>query len=414
MNRKDFIKNIATITGGGLLIPRFLHPLLGQNMQSNLRESFNNKIVVIVNLSGGNDGLNTVVPYTNDIYYNLRPNIGIPSNNVLSLTNSLGLNPSMGTLHNLWSTNNLSVIQNVGYSNQNLSHFRSTDIWRSGSSSNEIISTGWIARFIESVVPDIHMNPPYNPIAFQIGNSNTLQLTGQNGMTGVLVQDPETFYDLVNETYDEPILDENTESTAGRMEANYIRQISALSYNYANVINQASINGTNTVDYANNTPGKYLKIVAKLISGGMYSPFFLVHHGGFDNHSNQNTYHPGLLERLSDSIGSFSQDLYNQGLDDNVIIMTTSEFGRRTYENGAFGTDHGGAAPHFLVGKNINSGVFGGEPDLENLINGDNLVHSIDYRQIFATIIKDWFGYSDETVSQVFNNQYDTLDLFNI
>ena len=123
------------------MIPRFLHPLLSQNMQSNLRESFNNKIVVIVNLSGGNDGLNTVVPYTNDIYYNLRPNIGIPSNNVLSLTNSLGLNPSMGTLHNLWSTNNLSVIQNVGYSNQNLSHFRSTDIWRSGSSSNEIIST---------------------------------------------------------------------------------------------------------------------------------------------------------------------------------------------------------------------------------------------------------------------------------
>ena len=167
------------------------------------------------------------------------------------------------------------------------------------------------------------------------------------------------------------------------------------------------------MDYANNTPGKYLKIIAKLISGGMYSPFFLVHHGGFDNHSNQNTYHPGLLERLSESIVAFSQDMFNQGLEDNVIIMTTSEFGRRTYENGAFGTDHGGAAPHFLIGKNINSGIFGGEPDLENLINGDNLVHSIDYRQIYATIIKEWFGYSDDVVNSVFNDQYETLNLFN-
>ena len=124
MKRKDFIKNIATVTGGGLLIPRFIHPLLGQDRQSNLRDGFNNKIVVIINLSGGNDGLNTVVPYTNDIYYNLRPTIGVPSNDVLPLTNSLGLNPSLGALHNLWGSNNLSVIQNVGYSNQNLSHFR--------------------------------------------------------------------------------------------------------------------------------------------------------------------------------------------------------------------------------------------------------------------------------------------------
>ena len=414
MNRKDFIKNIATISAGGFLIPRFMQPLISQDMQSSLRDSFNNKIVVIINLSGGNDGLNTVVPYTNDAYYNLRPNIGIPSNNVLPLTSSLGLNPAMQTLHNLWGSDNLSVIQNVGYSNQNLSHFRSTDIWRSGSNSNEIISTGWIARFIESVMPDIHSNPPDNPIAFQIGNSNTLQLTGQDGMTGLLVEDPETFYDLVNETYDEPVLEEENNDTAGKREVNYTRQISALSYNYANVVNQASSSGINTVDYANNTPGKYLKIIAKLISGGMYSPFFLVHHGGFDNHSNQNTYHPGLLQRLSDGIGAFGQDLYNQGLDENVVIMTTSEFGRRVYENGAFGTDHGGAAPHFIVGKHINSGVFGGEPDFENLINGDNLIPTIDYRQIFSTIIKDWFGYSDDTVNAVFNNQYDTLDLFNL
>ena len=124
----------------------------------------------------------------------------------------------------------------------------------------------------------------------------------------------------MNETYDEPVLEDDSNGTAGKMEVNYLRQISALSYNYANVINQASLNGLNTVDYANNTPGKYLKIIAKLMSGGLYSPFYLVHHGGFDNHSNQNTYHPGLLQRLSDAIGAFGQDLYNQFMQSDTSL----------------------------------------------------------------------------------------------
>lgn len=412
MNRKDFIRKSMFAIGGALFLPRVLQPLWGQPIIRDLREAFNNKTIVIINLSGGNDGLNTVVPYTNDIYYQLRPNICIPSTSVLPISDNLGFHPELSELHAAWEMDKLAVIENIGYSSQNLSHFRSTDIWRSGSDSNEVVSTGWIARYIEQVISDVHSNPPLDPPAFQIGNSNTLQLTGEGGMTGVLVDDPETFYQLVDETYDEPIDGENPIETAGSQEVDFIRQISALSFNYADVIQEASLNGQNTVDYTNNTPGKYLKIIAKLISGGLYSPFYLVHHGGFDTHDDQLSRQETLFDRLSTSMASFTLDLQNQGLGDDVIVMTTSEFGRRTFENGALGTDHGSSAPHFILGNNLNSSIFGGEPDLTNLDDNDNLFHTIDYRQIYASLITGWFGHSQNLVESTFNQNFDSLELF--
>ena len=413
MKRIDFLKKSLLFAGSSLVLPRFIHPIIAQNSQRTLRDAFNNKTVVIINLSGGNDGLNTIIPYTNDIYYQLRPNIGIPADQVLPLSESLGLHPNMSSLMPSWNNGNLAVLENVGYSAQNLSHFRSTDIWRSGSNSSEVISTGWIARFIEEILPDVHSNPPEDPAAFQIGNSNTLQLTGNGGMPGVLVEDPETFYQLVNETYDDPTLDENFEMTAGREEVDFIRQISALSFNYADVIQEASVNGQNTESYANNTPGKYLKIIAKLISGGMYSPFYLVHHGGFDNHADQPENHAGLLERLATAMATFKTDLQNQGMDEDVLVITTSEFGRRTFENGANGTDHGSSAPHLVLGNNLAGGIFGGDPDLVNLDNNENLLHNIDYRQVYSSLITEWFGYGNEIVSNVFSQNFDPLGIIN-
>jgi len=412
MNRKDFLKKSMFAVVGGLFLPRILQPVFGQPISRDLREAFNNKTVIIVNLSGGNDGLNTVIPYTNDIYYQLRPNIGISPDNILPVSEDLGLHPQLSELYDAWQLDKLAIIENVGYNNQNLSHFRSTDIWRSGSNSQEVISTGWIARYIEHVLTDIHSNPTSNPPAFQIGNSNTLQLTGDDGMTGVLVDNPETFYQLVNETYDDPADNGNPILTAGREEVEYVRQISTLSFNYADVIQAASLAGQNTVNYTNNTPGKYLKIIAKLISGGLYSPFYLVHHGGFDTHDNQVSRQQDLLDRLSVSMASFMSDLENQGLADDVILMTTSEFGRRTYENGALGTDHGSAAPHFIIGNNINSGIFGGIPDLVNLDNNQNLHHNIDYREIYSSIMTGWFGHSEEIATSVFNQSFSTIDIF--
>ena len=216
MKRIDFLKNTLLMTGGGLIIPQFIHPLLAKYRQTSLRDAFNNKTVVIINLSGGNDGLNTVIPYTNDLYYQLRPTIGIPQNDVLPLTDTLGLHPDMTSMIPLWNNDKIAIMENVGYTSQNLSHFRSTDIWRSGSNSDEIILTGWIARFIEEIIPDVHSNPPEDPVALQVGNSNTLQLTGNNGMLGVLVEDPETFYQLVNETYDDPIIGDNQDCPIDR------------------------------------------------------------------------------------------------------------------------------------------------------------------------------------------------------
>lgn len=412
MNRKDFLKKSMFALGSGIFLPTILKPLWGQPISQDLREAFNNKTVVIINLSGGNDGLNTVIPFTNDLYYQLRPNISIPTNSILPVSETLGLHPELSELHSAWEMNNLAIIENVGYNAQNLSHFRSTDIWRSGSNSNETINTGWIARYIEHIISDIHSNPPLDLPAFQIGNSNTLQLTGEDGMTGVLVDDPETFYQLVNETYDDPADIGNIVETAGSQEVDYIRQVSTLSFNYADVIQEASVNGQNTVNYTNNTPGKYLKIIAKLMSGGLYSPFYLVHHGGFDTHDDQLSRQGTLLDRLSVSMSSFMEDLQNQGLGDDVIVMTTSEFGRRTYENGAFGTDHGSSAPQLILGNNLNGSIFGGEPDLSNLDSNQNLLHTVDYRQIYASLMTEWFGHSPEIVQSTFSQNFNPLGIF--
>ena len=412
MTRKEFIKKSLMAFGSLMFLPRIVYPLLGQRTIRNLQDLFNNKTVVLINLSGGNDGLNTVIPYSNDNYYNLRPSIGIDPSSVLALNNDLGLHPELSELYDFWQLNKLAIIENVGYNSQNLSHFRSTDIWRSGSNSNEVVTTGWVARYIEQVVQDIHTNPPQYPSAFQIGNSNTLQLTGNNGLTGVLVDDPETFYQLVNETYDDLSNGENDLNTYGKQEVEFIRQISTLSFNYADVIQSASLNGQNTVNYANTSPARDLKIIAKLISGGLYSPFYLVHQGGYDTHDNQLYRHDILMNNLSSSISSFITDLHNQGLHENIVVMTTSEFGRRPFENGAFGTDHGTSAPHFLVGNNINSSIIGGNPNLSSFDNNQNLHHTIDYRQIFTSLITEWFGHSQNIANTTFNGSFEPLGLF--
>jgi len=244
-----------------MLIPRWLHPLLARS--DHLRDRGQNRILVILNLGGGNDGLNTVIPFEDDEYYNLRPTIAIPQNELLTITETLGLHPAMAPLMDLWNDENMAIIQNVGYDQQDLSHFRSTDIWRSASDVDQVISTGWVARYLETLYTGYVENPPEEPMALQQGSTDGLLLTGNEGVPGVIVDDPSIFYNLVNETYESEYNNDPPE-TAGGDELSYVRQIDNNSFAYAGVIQAAAELGQNTVEYPNNSMGTQLSIVARL------------------------------------------------------------------------------------------------------------------------------------------------------
>ena len=191
MKRRQFLRNSLAVGLGSMLIPKWFHPLLAQS--ESLRELAMNRILVVLNLGGGNDGLNTIIPFEDDEYYNLRPTIAIPQNELLTITETLGLHPAMAPLMDLWNDENMAIIQNVGYDQQDLSHFRSTDIWRSASDVDQIISTGWVARYLETLYSDYVENPPEEPMALQQGSTDGLLLTGNEGVPGVIVDDPSIF-----------------------------------------------------------------------------------------------------------------------------------------------------------------------------------------------------------------------------
>ena len=414
ISRKDFVKLSSIVAGGTFLIPRWMYPFFSDSNNFNfLRDSFNDKIVVIVNLNGGNDGLNTVIPYQNPNYYSLRPDIAIPSDAVLPITEQLGLHPSLTHLANYWNQGKLCIVENVGYDNQNLSHFRSTDIWQSGSDSDVFINTGWVARILEQVYPDYMENLPDIPMALLQGTTNNLLLNGTQGITGLMVDDPSNFYDLVNNTYynseDNVIPD-----SSGGTELEFVRGIDNAANEYASYIQNTSDVGQNTVEYENNSLSAQLSTAAKLISGGMYSPFYIVYQGGYDTHSDQIYRHGILMSQLSSALYSFYTDLENQGLADRVVIMTTSEFGRRPYQNGGEGTDHGTAAPIFVLGNAVNGGIIGNPPNLSSFNNNNNLLHEYDYRQVYSSILNQHFGLSFEIINSALLNSFESLDIISV
>ena len=408
MKRRNFLKNSLAIGLGSTLIPRWIHPLLAQS--ETLRAQAQNRVLVILNLGGGNDGLNTIVPFEEDAYYNLRPNIAIPQNELLPISETLGLHPSLAPLMDLWNEENMAVIQNVGYSEQDLSHFRSTDIWRSGSDVNQFISTGWVARYLETLYSDYVENPPEEPMALQQGSTDGLLLTGNEGVPGVIVDDPSIFYSLVNETYENEYNNDPPE-TAGGNELSYVRQIDNNSFAYAGVIQAAAELGQNTVEYPNNSMGTQLSIIAKLLSGGLYTPIFLTHQYGYDTHNNQLNDHNNLMSVLSSSIGTFFQDIENLGLKDRVLLLTTSEFGRRPFENGSEGTDHGTAAPQLLFGSKVKGGIYGSDPNMTEFDNNENLLHEFDFRQLYSTVMSEWFNLPYTDIENILYHDFETLPI---
>jgi uncharacterized protein (DUF1501 family) len=430
MKRRDFLqKSIPAAT----LLPSLINgysvrafaadsPLVKALMQST---TDTDHVLVIIQLSGGNDGLNTVIPVSNySSYLNARTNIAIPQNRVLTLGNSgAGLHPSMTGLHNIYNDGELKVIQAVGYPQPNFSHFRATDIWMSASNSNQEVFTGWAGRYLNYEYPNFPNGYPNtttpDPLAIQIGSTTSLTTQGPAVNMAMSITNPNSFYNLLNGTTD-PVPD----TPAGK-ELKFVRLVSQQTQKYSGAIRTAANAVTQQVTYpTNNSLGDQLKIVARLIKGGLKTRVYMVSFGGFDTHSVQANAadtttgaHALLLQRVSDACRAFQDDLAFLGIKDRVIGMTYSEFGRRIKSNSSAGTDHGAAAPMFIFGGQVEQGVLGNNPTIPaNASVNDNVPMQYDFRSIYSTILEKWFCLDRTIVDGLYppniNAQLQSLPLF--
>ena len=368
-----------------------------------------NQVVLFIKMNGGNDGLNTVIPFQNASYYQERPLVSIPNGQSLPITDTLALHPALESWQSLFNEQKLAIIQGVGYIDGNLSHFRSSDIWDTGSDEDEELTTGWLGRLLELEYPGFPNNAPDHPLAIQFNSANLLEFKTSESNTALYLYDPDTMYSLITGNY---VNDQNEEipDTYGGDELAFIRELDYMSFNYSQVVNEAAQNAPNTImNYPNTNIGEQFKVTARLIAGGLATPFYRLYQHGYDTHVEQLYRHEQLLSELADALNAFLTEMDALSLLDRVLIVTTSEFGRRVIENSSEGTDHGTSAPVLVFGSQANGGVFGVDPDLQNLDENGNLPVQFDYRQVFSTIITDWFGLGQETASNVFGEEFESI-----
>lgn len=413
-SRRQFLRNIA-LSGGAITLG-----LNGRTVQASsthplvqaLAGADSDRILVVIQLAGGNDGLNTVVPITNDVYYNARPNIAVRARDAIQLDPDTGLHSILRPLEPLYQEGLLQVVQNVGYASPELSHFTSTDVWLSGKNITELDNTGWSGRFLEHAYPTYADDPPDHPIALQIGSSTPLLFAGHGQSLGVTFPNQSLLGRLSEsgKLFDEDAVPDTIQGA----EIAFVRRMSNDAFGYARAIKEAHDAGTNEASYSGgDSLGRDLATVARLIRGGLGARIYHVSLGGFDTHAYQGTTHQRLLRRLGASISGFVQDLQVDGLLKRVCGVTFSEFGRRVFENGSSGTDHGTAAPMFVFGQALHGGLIGNGPDLTNLDPAFNLIAGIDFRSVYGGLLRDWFGMRQGEVDHLFNGAYPVLNLFN-
>jgi len=413
-SRREFLGLTSMWTSLGLLmgntpvLASHMHPML-----SYLQGLETERVLVLIQLNGGNDGLNTVIPLQNDVYYQKRPKLAISSGKSFMLNKEYGLNTGLKSLEPFWKEGKMGILRNVGYPDPNMSHFRSTDIWVTGSDSDEYENSGWIGRFMDAQFPETGATLRTYPVAVQIGTNQSLIFQNKTSPMSMNLSDPGMFERLSREGKAYAV--NGAPSNAFSHEQAWIRKLANQSYTYAGAVHQASKNSSNEVAYPPRSQsgdlGVNLSIVARLIKGGLKSRIYLVSLNGFDTHVNQFNQHEALLKNLGDSVTAFYADLAKQGLSNKVLTMTFSEFGRTLRENGSEGTDHATGAPLFLFGDEVNGGFYGKAPDLVNLDERGEIKFDLDYRHIYSTVLKDWFGISEQRTNAIQKKPFSTMDL---
>ncbi len=394
MKRRDFLKQ-STLASSLFFVPSFV-----KAFEDVTKETLGFKKLVIIQLSGGNDGLNTVVPYRNDIYYRNRPEISIAKNDIIKVTDDLGLNINLRPLKNLLDKGYLSIINNVGYPNPIRSHFRSTDIWQTASHSNQYLNTGWLGRYIDS-----YGKKPHSGI--EIDDSLSLILKGEN-INGIATKNPAILNRNVQTPFFKKILEKQTPEHLSEHNLGYLYKTMIEASSSAKYIYETSKTFKTKLEYPNNPFGKQLKTTAEFINSNIESKVYYVSMGGYDTHANQKNKQSKLLDIYSKSIAVFVNDLEQNNTFKDTLIVTFSEFGRRLKQNAAKGTDHGAANNVFIIGKNLNKpGFYNEAPNLLDLDNNNDIKYSIDFRSIYATVLEKWLKVNDETI---LNSSFKKLD----
>lgn len=389
MKRRNFLKNSVFTTVGTMLIPQFL-----QAQEYGIKKDQNGKILVVIQLSGGNDGLNTVIPYHNDIYYRERPALAIGNDKVLKLTDEIGLNPALESLRRLYDEGRVSILNNVGYPNPDRSHFRSMDIWQTGSNADEYLTTGWLGRYLDASCAGCTIKPHH---MLEIDDTLSLAMKGQKA-NGLAMLDPQKLYRQTRNGMAENLAKTFKDHGDEHDQVSYLYKTLADTESSAEYLFEKGNLKHRQADYPNSELGKNLRTVAELITSGVDTQVYYVSLSGFDTHVGQRNQQDKLLKQYAEAVSFFVDDLKKQGHLDRTMVVTFSEFGRRVKQNGSNGTDHGTANNVFLIGGPARSSVIYNEaPNLIDLDGGD-LRYSLDFRDLYSSLLKDWLGADDKAI----------------
>lgn len=390
-NRRSFLKALG-LAGGGTIMLANTNVTASQHTELTqaIADAETDKVLVLIRLKGGNDGLNTIVPlYDYDNYANLRPNIRHEESSLFKLSDDFGIPPSLAQLQSMWAEGSMKVIHGVGYEEQNLSHFKSSDIWASTDFTGEEDS-GYMGRYFEELYPDFLANPPEIPPAIQIGSIGNLIFDGRGVLNySMTVANPEQLERIAKNGSLHGLGDLPDCTYGDRLE--YLRSMANNTFTYGGVIGEAYNRGGNSLAYYDDSLGKQLAIVARMIKGNLGTKVYMVSLGGFDTHGNQIDRHDELMDSIAYNTKTFFEDLEQADMHKKVLATTISEFGRRAEENGSKGTDHGQAAPIMIFGPALDdNGFYGEHPSLTDLDRIGNLKYNFDFREIYAALMKEW------------------------
>ncbi|MCG3150539.1 MAG: hypothetical protein PCFJNLEI_04025 [Verrucomicrobiae bacterium] len=376
------------------------------------------RILVVIQMSGGNDGLNTVVPYAMDEYYRVRPTLGIEKSRVLKLNDTLGLHPQLAKLKDLYDAGKVAVVQGVGYPNPDRSHFRSMDIWHTADPKSKVVNHGWLGRYLDNACPGCDpVTKKVNPLGgINIGGDMPVALKSARGGS-IALENPDAF------TW-QPLIEEKSDAKRASATFEKLNNIVAKNLDDPQVarldfLSRVAMNADVSSDrirdvtkraratgtYPTSGLARQLKIVAQMITGGLNTRVYYCAFGGFDTHANEPVTHERLLGEFADAVSAFQRDLEARDQAGRVLTVTFSEFGRRVAQNASNGTDHGAAAPLFVIGGRLKAGLYGTHPSLTNLDRGD-LRFSTDFRSVYATVLENWLGAKS---APILGQQFDKL-----
>jgi len=399
-NRRNFLKS-SSLFGFGATAPQFLGRTAFAAPTAD-KKGAKDTILVVVQHTGGNDGLNTVIPYKNDEYFKLRPNIAIPKDQVKGIGKDLGFHPAFDAMARLYNDKSaVCVVQGVGYPNPSQSHFRSMDIWQAASTA-ETLTDGWIGKTLKaSPGPAFHLaaGNESSPLALNGAPVRAPSVTSledfQLKMAAANGADKAAQKGVITDVAKSPMSPGSPNNLL-----DFVARTQMNTYASSDKLAAIGKNYQPKVPYPATPFANRLKLAAQLIDAGLGARVFYVSQDGFDTHAGQGGAvgaHANLLQTIGDGISAFYRDLAERGHKDRLCIMTFSEFGRRGYENGSKGTDHGSGAPMFLVGGKVKNGVIGDHPSLTKMETG-NLIHSIDFRRVYAAVLDHWLGIDSKTV----------------